>query len=78
MVADKNRSAQVTPVLSMKLSLGGQRFIVDMRSYHLIVSNSGGDCRGLRISASSPTAATRTTASATLAAEDGSSSTSGC
>ena len=51
MVADKNRSSQVTPVLSMKLFLGGQRFIVDMRSYHLIVSNSGGDCRGLRVSA---------------------------
>jgi len=51
LVADKKRSSQVTPVLSMKLFLGGQRFIVDMRSYHLVVSNSGGDCRGLRISA---------------------------
>jgi hypothetical protein len=51
MVEDKKRSARVRPVLSMKLFLGGQRFIVDMRSYHLIVSNSGGDCRALRISA---------------------------
>ena len=51
MVTDRKRSSQVTPALSMKLFLGGQRFIVDMRSYHLIVSNSGGDCRGLRISA---------------------------
>jgi len=51
MVADKKRSAQVKPILSMKLFLGGQRFVVDMRSYHLLVSNSGGDCSSLRVSA---------------------------
>jgi len=51
MVADKKRCAQVRPTLSIKLFLGGQRFIVDMRSYRLLVSNSGGDCRSLRISA---------------------------
>ncbi len=51
LVADKKRAAAVRPILSMKLVLGGQRFIVDMRSYRLLVSNSGGDCRGLRISA---------------------------
>jgi len=51
MVADKERAGAATPMLSMKLSLVGQRFIVDRRSYHLLVSNSGGDCRGLRISA---------------------------
>lgn len=51
LVADKNRAAVVRPILSMKLFLGGQRFIVDRRSYRLLVSNSGGDCRYLSISA---------------------------
>jgi hypothetical protein len=51
LVADKKRAASVRPILSMRLVLGGQRFIVDTRSYRLVVSNSGGDCRGLRISA---------------------------
>jgi hypothetical protein len=51
LVADKKRAASVRPIFSMKLVLGGQRFIVDTRSYRLLVSNSGGDCRGLRISA---------------------------
>ena len=51
MVAHKKHSASVRPILSMKLVLGGQRFIVDTRSYRLVVSNSGGDCRGLHISA---------------------------
>ena len=54
LVADKRRSATVRPILSMKVLLGGQRFIVDMRSYRLLVSNSGGDCSGLRISAELP------------------------
>lgn len=50
MVAYKKRGASVMPMLSMMLFLGGQRFFVDRRSYHLLVSNSGGDCRDLRIS----------------------------
>jgi len=49
MVADKERAATVRPILSMKIFLGGQRFIVDRRSYRLLVSNSGGDCRDLSI-----------------------------
>jgi len=49
MVADKERVAVVRPILSMKIFLGGQRLIVDRRSYRLLVSNSGGDCRDLSI-----------------------------
>jgi hypothetical protein len=59
LVADKKRAAQVKPSLSMKVFLGGQRFIVDMRSYRLLVSNSGGDCRGLRVSVKLPGGATK-------------------
>jgi hypothetical protein len=54
MVADRRRGVRVRPALSMKLFLGGQRFILDMRSYRLLVSNSGGDCRDLRVSAELP------------------------
>jgi hypothetical protein len=59
LVADKKRAAQVKPMLSMKVLLGGQRFILDMRSYRLLVSNSGGDCRGLRISIHLPDGRTK-------------------
>lgn len=50
MIADKKRDASACPALSMKLFRKGQRFIVDRRTYHLLVSNSGADCKGLRIS----------------------------
>jgi hypothetical protein len=50
LVAEKRRAAQVKPALSLKAALGGSRFILDMRSYRLLVSNSGGDCRNLRVS----------------------------
>jgi hypothetical protein len=50
LVADKRRAAQVKPALSVKAAVGGSRFILDMRSYRLLVSNSGGDCLDLRIS----------------------------
>jgi hypothetical protein len=50
LVAEKKRAAQVKPALSMRASLGGARFILDMRTYRLLVSNSGGDCRGLSVS----------------------------
>ena len=59
LVADKKRAAQVKPMLSMKVFLGGQRFIVDMRSYRLVVSNLGGDCRGLRVSMKLPDGRTK-------------------
>ncbi|MGA7862159.1 MAG: hypothetical protein WCB19_09955 [Thermoplasmata archaeon] len=59
LVADKKRAAQVKPMLSMQVVLGGQRFIVDMRSYRLVVSNSGGDCRGLRLSMKLPDGRTK-------------------
>jgi hypothetical protein len=59
LVADKKRAAQVKPSLSMKVFLGGQRFIVDMRSYRLLVSNSGGDCRELRVSIKLPDGETK-------------------
>ena len=50
LVAEKKRSEQVRPVLSFKAVLGGQKLIVDMRSYRVLISNSGGDCQDLRIS----------------------------
>jgi hypothetical protein len=54
MTANKRRAGEVKPLLSLKLALGGSHLIVDMRSYRLSVSNSGGDCVGLRVSALLP------------------------
>ena len=50
LVTDKRRAAEVKPALSMKASLEGSRFIVDKRSYRVLVSNTGGDCRDLQVS----------------------------
>jgi hypothetical protein len=50
LVADKRSAAQVKPALSMRTAIGGARFILDMRSYRLLVSNSGGDCLNPRVS----------------------------
>ncbi|HEV2390252.1 MAG TPA: hypothetical protein VGS04_05960 [Nitrososphaerales archaeon] len=50
MIADKKRDASARPAISMKLFRKGQRFIVDRRTYHLLVSNSGADCKEMRIS----------------------------
>jgi hypothetical protein len=54
LVDEKKRAALIKPVLSMRVFLGGQRFILDMRTYRLAVSNSGGDCRGLSVSVRLP------------------------
>jgi len=54
LVANKRRAAEAQPVLSLKVSLRGRRFIVDTRSYRLMVSNTGGDCMGILISAKLP------------------------
>jgi hypothetical protein len=59
MIANKRRAGQVRPALSLKLVLGGPHFIVDMRSYRLMVSNSGGDCSGVRISSQLPRGKTK-------------------
>jgi len=50
LVEDKDRAARIKPVLSLKLSLTGQRKILDTRSYRLVVLNEGGDCKGLNVS----------------------------
>jgi hypothetical protein len=50
LVTDKRRAAQVRPAISTKAVVGGSKFLVDLRSYRLVFSNSGGDCRGLRVS----------------------------
>lgn len=54
LVAEKDRAARVKPALSMKLTLTGQRKIIDTRSYHLVVLNQGGDCKGLNLSVGVP------------------------
>ena len=54
MVANKRRAGEVRPALSLTVAFGGPHFIVDMRSYRLNVSNSGGDCKGLRVSSQLP------------------------
>jgi hypothetical protein len=59
LVADKKHAALAKPTLSMKVFLGGQRFILDTRSYRLLVSNSGGACTGLRVSMQLPDGRTR-------------------
>jgi hypothetical protein len=52
LVADKRRAGQFKPELSVRMKLGGSRFILDMRSHRLIVSNSGSECRSLSVSGS--------------------------
>ena len=54
LVANKRRAGEVKPALSLKVLLGGPRFIVDMRSYRLMVKNTGGDCIGIRVSTQLP------------------------
>jgi hypothetical protein len=54
MVASKKRAGEVRPALSLKVVLGGPRFIVGRRSYRLTVANKGGDCLGVRVSTRLP------------------------
>lgn len=59
MTANKRRAGQVRPLLTLKVVLGGSHLIVDRRSYRLLIANSGGDCKGLRVSVKLPKGATR-------------------
>lgn len=54
LVSDKRRAAEARPALSLQVALGGRRFILDMRSYRVVVANSGGDCKGVRFSTRLP------------------------
>jgi len=54
LVANKRRAGDVKPALALKVVLGGPRFIVDRRSYRLMVANTGGDCLGIRVSTQLP------------------------
>ncbi len=54
LVSNKRRATQVRPALSLKLVAAGSKLIVDRRSYRLVVSNSGGDCVGLKVSTQLP------------------------
>ncbi|HUI00405.1 MAG TPA: hypothetical protein VLU99_01770 [Nitrososphaerales archaeon] len=49
MVEDKKREGDVRPVLWVKASLEGSRPLLGKRRFQLVVSNSGGDCRDLRV-----------------------------
>ncbi len=49
MSQNKGRAGQVKPRISLSTALGGSRTAIDKRSHHLLVSNSGGDCVGLRV-----------------------------
>jgi hypothetical protein len=50
LVSEKRRAWESRPALSLRAALGGMRFIVDMRSYRVVVANAGGDCLGVRFS----------------------------
>jgi hypothetical protein len=50
LVSGRKRAEQIKPALAVKLRLAGSQFLIDRRTYRLLVSNSGGDCRNLRIS----------------------------
>jgi hypothetical protein len=50
LVTEKRRAGETSPALSLRVVLGGTRFIMDMRSYRVVVANSGGDCLGVRFS----------------------------
>lgn len=49
LVAEKERATRIKPAIAMKLVLAGQRRILDTRSYHIVILNSGGDCRSLTV-----------------------------
>lgn len=59
LVAERRRADLVRPDLSVKAILGGQKFILDMRSYRLLFSNSGGDCEDLSVSVELPSGWTK-------------------
>lgn len=59
LIANKKRAAEVKPALSVKVIIGGPHFIVDMRSYRLLVSNSGGECKGMSVSTKLPEGVTK-------------------
>jgi len=54
MVVEKRRAIQVRPALSMKTRVDGSHFIVDMRTYRVLVANAGGDCKDLVVTAKLP------------------------
>jgi hypothetical protein len=56
---EKKRAILTRPTLSMKVHLSGTRLILDTRGYRLVVSNSGGDCKGLEVSVELPDGETR-------------------
>ena len=59
-VADKRRAEKVKPTLSMRMILRGCNFLVDLRSYHLEISNSGEVCRDIRVLGLYPEGRTKT------------------
>lgn len=50
LVSEKRRAGEARPELSLRVALGGKRFILDMRSYRVVVANAGGACLGVRFS----------------------------
>ena len=50
LVTEKRRAGEASLALSLRVVLGGKRFIVDMRSYRVVVANLGADCLGVRFS----------------------------
>jgi hypothetical protein len=50
LLGDKKRGTEVRPGLSIKAVRGGAKVLVDMRTYRLVVTNSGGDCHALTVS----------------------------
>ena len=50
LVSEKRRIEEARPGLSLRVALGGKRFIVDMRSYRVVVANAGDDCLAVRFS----------------------------
>jgi hypothetical protein len=56
----RRREEQAKPALSMKIVLGGTGSTIEVPSYRLVVSNSGGDCTDIRVTTMLPGGWTRT------------------
>ena len=54
MTALKRRAGDIKPILSLKVVVAGRKFLIDRRTYRVMVSNSGGECRGLKVSTQLP------------------------
>ncbi len=60
LVQEKKEAVVARPVLKVKVALSGAHLLVDLRTYRLLITNSGGDCHGLAVSVHLPGGEKRT------------------